>query len=43
MISLEIELMTTQRDVQRVNVKDLKEAAIQSCSLKKAFLKKAES
>ena len=38
-----IEIMTTQRNVQQVNVEDLMEAAIQRCSLKKLFLKKVES
>ena len=33
----------TQQNVQRVNVEDLTEAAIQRCSLKKLFLKKVET
>ena len=33
-LSLEIEMMTTQRSVERVNVEDLMEAAIQTCFLK---------
>ena len=33
-LSLEIEIMTTQRNVERVNVEDLMEAAIQTCFLK---------
>ena len=32
-LSLEIEIMTTQRNVERVNVEDLMEAAIQTCFL----------
>ena len=32
-LSLEIEMMTTQRNVERVNVEDLMEAAIQTCFL----------
>ena len=43
MMSLKIKIMTAQQNVQRVNVEDLTEAAIQRCSLKKLFLKKVES
>ena len=43
MMLLKIETMMTQRNVQRLNVEDLMEAAIQRYSLKKLFLKKVES
>ena len=43
MMSLKIEIMTMQQNVQWVNVEDLVEAAIQRCSLKKAILKILES
>ena len=43
MMLLESEIMTTQRNVQQVNVEDLTEAAIQRCYLKRYFLRKAES
>ena len=42
MMSLKIEIMTTQQNVQRVNVEDLTEAVIQRGSLKKLLLKKLE-
>ena len=35
----EVEIMTTQRNVKRVNVEDLTEAAIQKFFLKKVFFK----
>ena len=35
----EVEIMTTQRNVKRVNVEDLTEAAIQKFFLKKIFFK----
>ena len=41
MLSLEIEIMTKQRNVQRMNVEDLTEAAIQKCFLKKVFFKES--
>ena len=39
MMLLEIEIMTMQRNVERVNNEDLTEVAIQRCSSKKAFFK----
>ena len=39
MMLLESEIMTVQQNVQQVNVKDLTEAAIQRCSLKKVPFK----
>ena len=38
---LDIEIMTTQRNVERVNVEDLTKVAIQRCSLKKVFFKES--
>ena len=41
MMLLEIEIMTMQRNVERVNNEDLTELAIQRCSSKKAFFKES--
>ena len=41
MMLLEIEIMTMQRNVERVNNEDLTEVAIQRCSSKKVFFKES--
>ena len=41
MMLLESEIMTTQRNVQQVNVEDLTEAAIQRCSSNEVFFKES--